>query len=93
MNQADAGLARYMTSVPEPERPGLGANALRVGLHALANAGTTANVDLVRAEFGRMVEQMAATQARAAEALDASAACRIRRRRRKAAPHPGGLPR
>ena len=47
-------------------------NALRVGLQALANAGTTANVDLVRAEFGRMIEQMAATQARAAETLDAT---------------------
>ena len=68
----DAGLAGYVAGVPEPERPGLAANALRVGLQALAHAGTGANVDLVRTEFGRMVEQMAATQARAAEALDAS---------------------
>ncbi len=69
---ADAGLAGFVAGVPEPERPGLGANALRIGLQALANAGTTANVDLVRAEFGRMVEQMAATQTRAAETLDAT---------------------
>lgn len=68
----DAGLAGYVAGVPEPERPGLAINALRVGLQALAHAGTGANVDLVRSEFGRMVEQMAATQARAAEALDAS---------------------
>ena len=68
----DAGLAGYVAGVPEPERPGLAVNALRVGLQALAHAGTGANVDLVRSEFGRMVEQMAATQARAAEALDAS---------------------
>jgi hypothetical protein len=68
----DAGLAGYVAGVPEPERPGLAANAMRVGLQALSHAGTGANVDLVRAEFGRMVEQMAATQARAAEALDAS---------------------
>jgi hypothetical protein len=68
----DAGLAGFVTGVPEPERPGLAINALRVGLSALANAGTTANVDLVRAEFGRMVEQMAATQTRAAETLDAT---------------------
>jgi hypothetical protein len=68
----DAGLAGFIAGVPEPERPGLAVNALRVGLQAMANAGTTANVDLVRAEFGRMVEQMTATQARAAEALDAT---------------------
>jgi hypothetical protein len=68
----DAGLAGFVAGVPEPERPGLAVNALRVGLQALVNAGTTANVDLVRAEFGRMVEQMTATQARAAEALDAT---------------------
>ena len=68
----DAGLAGYVAGVPEPERPGLAVNALRVGLQALAHAGTGANVDLVRSEFGRMVEQMAATQARAAEALDTS---------------------
>ena len=68
----DAGLAGFVAGIPEPERPGLAANALRVGLQALANAGTTANVDLVRAEFGRMVEQMAATQTRAAETLEAT---------------------
>ncbi len=68
----DAGLAGYVAGVPEPERPGLAASALRVGLQALASAGTTANVDLVRAEFGRMIEQMAATQARAADTLDAT---------------------
>ena len=68
----DAGLAGFVSGIAEPERPGLAANALRVGLQALATAGSSANVDLVRAEFGRMVEQMAATQTRAAEALDAT---------------------
>jgi hypothetical protein len=68
----DAGLAGFVSGIPEPERPGVAANALRVGLQALATAGNSANVDFVRAEFGRMVEQMAATQSRAAEALDAT---------------------
>ncbi len=68
----DAGLAGFVSGIAEPERPGLAANALRVGLQALATAGNSANVDFVRAEFGRMVEQMAATQTRAAEALDAT---------------------
>jgi hypothetical protein len=68
----DAGLAGFVSGIPEPERPGVAANALRVGLQALATAGNGANVDFVRAEFGRMVEQMAATQTRAAEALDAT---------------------
>jgi hypothetical protein len=68
----DAGLAAFVGAVPEPLRPGLASNALRVGLQALASAANSANVDLVRAEFERMVEQMAANQARAAEALDAT---------------------
>jgi hypothetical protein len=68
----DAGLADIVRGVPEPLRPGLAANALRVGLHALATAGDRASVDLVRGEFDRMVEQMAATQVRAAETLDAT---------------------
>ncbi|MGH2462835.1 MAG: hypothetical protein ACRDFZ_04305 [Candidatus Limnocylindria bacterium] len=68
----DATLAAFVAGVPEAERPALGINALRIGLQALANAGTSANVDVVRAEFGRMVEHMTATQARAAEALEAS---------------------
>jgi hypothetical protein len=68
----DGALARWLETTPEPERPGVAANALRIGLQALANAGNTANVDLVRAEFGRMVEQMNAHHARAAEALDAT---------------------
>jgi hypothetical protein len=68
----DAGLATFVASVPEAERPALAANAFRIGLQALSNAGTSANVDVVRAEFGRMVEHMTATQARAAEALEAS---------------------
>ena len=68
----DASLATFVAGVPEAERTALGANALRIGLQALANAGTSANVDVVRAEFGRMVEHMTATQARAAEALEAS---------------------
>jgi hypothetical protein len=68
----DAALAAFVSGVPEPHRPGLAVNALRVGLQALATAGDRANVDLVRAEFERMVEQMAATQVRAAETLDAT---------------------
>ena len=68
----DAALAGFVSGVPEPHRPGLAVNALRVGLQALATAGDRANVDLVRAEFERKVEQMAATQVRAAETLDAT---------------------
>jgi hypothetical protein len=68
----DGALARYMGAAPEPDRVTLATNALRIGLQAMANAGTNANVDLVRSEFGRMVEQMTAVNARAAEALDAS---------------------
>ena len=68
----DPGLAGFVGSVPEAERPALAANALRIGLQALANAGNGANVDVVRAEFNRMMEHMTATHARAAEALEAS---------------------
>lgn len=68
----DPGLAGFVTRVPEAERPALAANAVRIGLQALANAGNGANVDVVRAEFDRMIEHMTATHARAAEALEAS---------------------
>jgi hypothetical protein len=61
---ADAALARYVEAAPEPDRVGMASNALRIGLQAMANAGTNANVDLVRAEFGRMVEQMVAVHPR-----------------------------
>jgi hypothetical protein len=68
----DAGLAGFVIGVPEPERPALAVNALRVGLQALASAGTSANMDLVRLEFARMVEQMAVNNLRAAETVDAT---------------------
>jgi hypothetical protein len=68
----DAGLAGFVSGVPEPERPALAVNALRVGLQALASAGTSANMDLVRLEFARMVEQMAVNNLRAAETVDAT---------------------
>ena len=69
---SDAALAAFVAGAPEAERPALVGNALRVGLQALASAGTAANVDVVRAEFERMVEQLSATHARAAEALESS---------------------
>jgi len=69
---ADAGLAGYVRGVPSAERAALAANALRVGLQALASAGTSANLDAVRAEFDRMVDHMNAAHGRAAEALEAS---------------------
>ena len=44
--------------------------ALRIGLLAVCNANATLNVDVVKAEFGRLVTDMAAKQAEAAQALE-----------------------
>jgi hypothetical protein len=66
----DAGLARFVEETPEADRATLAERALRIGLLAICNAGVSVNVDVVRAEFGRLVEQMTQTNERAAVALE-----------------------
>ncbi|HET7028769.1 MAG TPA: hypothetical protein VFI28_13835, partial [Candidatus Limnocylindrales bacterium] len=55
---------------PDDERASFVERALRIGLLALQSAGTTLNVDLVRAEFDKLVRQSEQANERAAQALD-----------------------
>jgi hypothetical protein len=66
----DPALAAFVAEAPEPDRPALAERALRIGLLAICNANATVNVDVVRAEFTRLVSDLTATQAEAARALE-----------------------
>ena len=66
----DPALAAFVAEAAESDRPALAERALRIGLLAICNANATVNVDVVRAEFTRLVTELAATQADAAKALE-----------------------
>jgi len=66
----DPALAAFVAEAPEADRPALAERALRIGLLAICNANATVNVDVVRAEFTRLVSDLTATQAEAARALE-----------------------
>ena len=66
----DPALAAFVAEAPDADRAALAERALRIGLLAICNANATVNVDVVRAEFARLVSDLAATQAEAASALE-----------------------
>jgi hypothetical protein len=66
----DPSLAAFVNETPEADRPALAERALRIGLLAICNANATLNVDVVKAEFGRLISDMASKQAEAAHALE-----------------------
>jgi hypothetical protein len=68
----DPALAAFVAEATEADRPALAERALRIGLLAICNANATVNVDVVRAEFTRLVTDLSATQAEAARALEAT---------------------
>ena len=47
----DRSLAAFVEQRPPDDRPELAERALRIGLHALQDAGTSLDVDVVRREF------------------------------------------
>jgi hypothetical protein len=65
----DAALAGYLSDRPAEERPGVVERALKIGLLALQDTGVTVNVDVVRAEFEKLVHQSEQVNERAATAL------------------------
>jgi hypothetical protein len=67
----DPALAAFMGEAAAADRSALAERALRIGLLAICNANATVNVDVVRAEFGRLVAELSASQAEAGQALDA----------------------
>jgi hypothetical protein len=66
----DPAVAAIVAERPDDERAPFVERALRIGLLALQSAGTTLNVDLVRAEFDKLVRQGEQANERAAQALD-----------------------
>jgi hypothetical protein len=67
---ADTQLAAYLAERPADDRPDLVGRALRIGLLALQDAGVTVNVDVVRAEFEKLVRQAESVNEKAALALE-----------------------
>ena len=66
----DAGLAAFVRSRPESERPALLGRALRIGLTALQDAGASLDVDAVRREFEAMIRQAEVLNDRLATQVD-----------------------
>jgi hypothetical protein len=66
----DAALVAFMSERPAADRADLVERALRIGLLALQDAGVTVNVDVVRAEFGKLVRQAESVNEKAALALE-----------------------
>jgi hypothetical protein len=66
----DAALATFLAERPADDRPELAERAFRIGLLALQDAGVTVNVDVVRAEFEKLVRQAESVNEKAALALE-----------------------
>ena len=66
----DPALAAWVADQPETERANLAERALKVGLTALQGVGVSLNVDIVRSEFEKLAGQTAATNEKAAQALE-----------------------
>ena len=66
----DRALAAFVEARPAVDRPELAERALRIGLLALQDAGTSLDVDFVRREFDTLLERSATVNERAAKELD-----------------------
>jgi hypothetical protein len=67
---ADAALSAVLAQRDEAERPAVAERALRIGLHALQDAATSLDTDVVRREFEKLVTQTSAANAEATRALE-----------------------
>jgi len=66
----DRALAAFVDQRPPDDRAELVDRALRIGLHALQDAGTSIDVEFVRREFDALLERNASANERAARELD-----------------------
>jgi hypothetical protein len=66
----DPALAAFMADRAPADRADLAERAIRIGLLALQDAGVTVNVDVVRAEFEKLVRQAETVNDKAAQALE-----------------------
>jgi hypothetical protein len=66
----DRALASFVAQRPADDRGELLERAVRIGLHALQDAGTSLDVDFVRREFEALLQRSASANERAASELD-----------------------
>ena len=66
----DQALATFVAERPAADRTDLLERAVRIGLLALQDAGVTVNVDVVRAEFEKLVRQAETVNEKAAQTLE-----------------------
>ena len=66
----DQALAAFVAERPAQDRTDLLERAVRIGLLALQDAGVTVNVDVVRAEFEKLVRQAETVNEKAAQTLE-----------------------
>ena len=66
----DPALASFLAERPAEDRAELLGRAVRIGLIALQDAGVTVNVDVVRAEFEKLLRQAETVNDKAAQALE-----------------------
>jgi hypothetical protein len=66
----DPALASFLAERPSDDRADLVERAVRIGLLALQDAGVTVNVDVVRAEFEKLLRQAETVNEKAAETLE-----------------------
>jgi hypothetical protein len=66
----DPALSAFLGERPADDRAALIERALRIGLIALQDAGVTVNVDVVRAEFEKLMRQAESVNEKAALALE-----------------------
>jgi hypothetical protein len=66
----DQTLAGFIGERPSADRADLVERATRIGLLALQDAGVTVNVDVVRAEFEKLVRQAESVNEKAAQTLE-----------------------
>jgi hypothetical protein len=66
----DPALAAFVAERPAEDRPELVGRALRIGLLAIQDTAVTLNVDVVRAEFEKLMRQAESANDKAAQALE-----------------------
>ena len=66
----DQALTGFLAERPADDRPDLVQRAVRIGLLALQDAGVTVNVDVVRAEFEKLLRQAESVNEKAASTLE-----------------------
>jgi hypothetical protein len=66
----DRALSAFVASRAEADRADMADRALRIGLHALQDAGTALDVEFVRREFDALLERSTSVNERAAKELD-----------------------